>query len=224
MSAGPSLDDAAIQRVVSVNVGRPREVQWHGRRVTTAIWKDPVDGRQRVAGVNVDGDDQADRRVHGGPTKALYVYAASDYDWWQDRLGQPLGPGTFGENLTVTGIDPAAAVVGERWRVGSATLRVTEPRIPCFKLGIRMGDAAFVDRFAGAGRPGTYLAIEGEGDVGAGDSIQLLDRPGHGLTIGTVERAYHGQADLVPALLEVDDLSDSWRGWATRALARAQRR
>jgi MOSC domain-containing protein YiiM len=216
MSEGPS--------VVSVNVGRPRQVEWHGRTVTTAIWKDPVEGRHRVAGVNIVGDDQGDRRVHGGPTKAIYAYAAADYEWWQDRLGHPLAPGTFGENLTVVGIDPAAAVVGERWQVGSATLRVTEPRLPCFKLGMRMGDASFVDRFAAAGRPGTYLAIEGEGDVGAGDRIELLDRPTHGLTIGTVERAHNAQPDLIPALLDVDDLSESWRGWARKALARAERR
>jgi MOSC domain-containing protein YiiM len=215
MSAGPS--------VVSVNVGRPRQVDWHGRTVTTSIWKHPVDGRHRVAGVNIDGDDQADRRVHGGPTKAIYAYAAADYDWWQGQLGQPLAPGTFGENLTVAGIDPAAAVIGERWQVGTATLRVTEPRIPCFKLGIRMGDAAFVDRFAEAARPGAYLAIDAEGDIGAGDLIRLLDRPGHGLTIGTVERAYNAEPDLIPALLEVDDLSESWRGWASKALARAKR-
>ena len=216
MSGGPS--------VVSVNVGRPRQVDWHGRTVTTAIWKHPVDGRHSVAGVNIVGDDQGDRRVHGGPTKAIYAYATADYDWWQGRLGAALDPGTFGENLTVVGIDPAAAVIGERWQVGSATLRVTEPRIPCFKLGIRMGDASFVDQFAAAGRPGAYLAIEGEGDVGAGDRIQLLDRPTHGLTIGTVERAYNAEPDLIPALFDVDDLSESWRNWARKAHARAQRR
>jgi MOSC domain-containing protein YiiM len=220
MSAAPSVEETTIGRIVSVNVGRPREVRWHGRSVTTAIWKDPVDDRQRVAGVNIDGDDQADRRVHGGPTKAIYAYATGDYTWWQDQLDQPLDPGTFGENLTVTGIDPTTAVIGERWRVGTATLRVTEPRIPCFKLGIRMGDAAFVDRFAQAGRPGTYLAIEAEGDLGAGDTIHLLQRPRHGLTIGMVERAYNAQPDLIPRLLEVDDLSESWRDWASRAMTR----
>lgn len=224
MSAGPTERSTPVPRVVSVNVGRPREVVWHGRTVTTAIWKDPVEGRRRVAGVNVDGDDQADRRVHGGTTKAVYVYASDDYDWWGDQLGRALGPGTFGENLTVTGIDPAAAVVGERWRVGSATLRVTEPRIPCFKLGIRMGDAAFVGRFADAARPGTYLAIVDTGEVAAGDRVELLDRPDHGLTVGMVERAHHGAPDLLPALVDVEDLSEAWRGWAARALARAERR
>jgi MOSC domain-containing protein YiiM len=224
MSAGHSGDGVPVPHVVSVNVGRPREVRWHDRTVTTAIWKHPVEGRQRVAGVNVDGDDQGDRRVHGGPTKAVYTYAMADYEWWGGQLGRPLDPGTFGENLTVVGVDPAAAVIGERWRVGTATLRVTEPRIPCFKLGIRMGDAAFVDRFAEAARPGAYLAIEAAGEIGAGDGIELLDRPTHGVTIGTVERAYHAQPELIPALLDVDELSESWRHWASGALARAERR
>ena len=208
-------------RVVSLNVGVPRAVPWHGRTVTSAIWKTPVDGRRRLAGVNVEGDDQADRRVHGGPTKAVYAYAVEDYAWWQGRDPAAFEPGTFGENLTVAGIVPAAAVVGERWQVGTAVLRVTEPRIPCYKLGLRMGDAAFVDRFAAAARPGTYLAIEEEGEVGAGDRIELIHRPDHGLTVGMVERAYHGHPALLDALVDNADLSGGWRHWAEQARARA---
>ena len=192
---------------MSVNVGQPRQVQWHDRTVTTSIWKEPVPGHVPAAGVNLDGDDQADRRVHGGPSKSIYTYASEDYEWWAGEIGKPLEPGTFGENLTLAGIDPAAAVVGERWHVGSASVRVTEPRIPCFKLGIRMGDAAFVDQFADAARPGTYLAIERSGDVGAGDTIALLDRPDHGVTIGDIERAYHGHADDDEVLSRLADLS-----------------
>jgi MOSC domain-containing protein YiiM len=214
---------ALIGEVTSVNVGAQREVEWHGRTVTTAIWKHPVDGRVSVAGVNVHGDDQADRRVHGGPTKAVYAYAAADYAWWTDRLGTALAPGTFGDNLTLAGVDPASAVVGERWRVGTTTLRVTEPRIPCFKLGMRMGDAAFVDLFADAARPGTYLAIEQAGEIGAGDAVSLLDRPDHGITIGHVERAYHGDPRLLHRLADLPDLSEPWRHWAERALARTGR-
>ena len=213
----------ALGRVVSVNIGQTTTVQWHGRDVSSAIWKRPVAGRHRVAGVNIDGDDQADRRVHGGPTKSVYAYAAEDYAWWEAELGQHLEPGTFGENLTTEGIDLSAAVVGERWRIGTATLRVTEPRIPCFKLGMRMGDAAFVDRFAEAGRPGTYLAIDTAGDLGASDVIELVDRPDHRLTVGEVERAYHMNRDLLPLLLDCPDLSDGWRAWARRALARTGR-
>src|SRR5919106_2194125 len=222
---GEAAQMARIDPVVaSVNVGQPRRVRWHDRTVTTGIWKQPVSGRVRAAGVNLDGDGQADRRVHGGPSKAIYAYAVEDYRWWGQELGSPLAPGTFGENLTIAGIDLAAAVVGERWRVGTTTLRVTEPRIPCFKLGIRMGDAAFVHRFATAARPGTYLAIEVEGDIGSGDTITRLDRSASGLTVGDVERTYHGHADLLSAMVDSPELSEAWRSWALRRLARRQRR
>jgi MOSC domain-containing protein YiiM len=218
-------DAPMIGQVVSVNVGTPRTVRWHDRDVTTAIWKYPVTGRRPVRDVNVDGDDQADRRVHGGPTKALYAYSVEDYRWWSEQLGRDLHPGTFGENLTTAGLDPAAAVVGERWAIGTATLRVTEPRIPCFKLGIRMGDAGFVERFAAAARPGTYLAIEREGDIGPGDTIVRLDQPaGTSLTVGDVERAYHGHIELLPALVESRELSEAWRSWASRRLRRSTER
>ena len=213
-----AISSQPIGHVRSVNVGQPREVSWHDRNVTTSIWKEPVEGRTAAVGVNLEGDDQADRRVHGGPTKAIYAYAIEDYNWWAGQLGSPLTPGTFGENLTVAGIDLRAAVVGEHWQVGTITVRVTEPRIPCFKLGIRMGDAAFVGRFADAARPGTYLAIEGAGDVAAGDPIHLLDRPRHQVTIGDVERAYHGHPELLPALVDVEELSESWRNWVRRHL------
>jgi MOSC domain-containing protein YiiM len=205
-----------IGRVESVNVGQSRQVAWHDRVVTTAIWKEPITGRITAAGVNLDGDDQADRRVHGGPTKAIYAYAIEDYEWWSGRLGSHLGPGTFGENLTLAGIDLSGAVVGERWQLGGITTRVTEPRIPCFKLGIRMGDAAFVREFAEAARPGTYLAIEEPGEVEAGDVVDLVHRPSHGVTIGDIERAYHGHSDLLPVLADLEELSDGWRQWARR--------
>jgi MOSC domain-containing protein YiiM len=208
-----------LGHVASVNVGEPRQVQWRGRSVSTAIWKSPVDARVLATGVNIIGDDQADRRVHGGSTKAVYAYSTQDYAWWGDQLGRALAPGTFGDNLTVAGIDLTAAVVGEKWRVGTALLRVTEPLIPCFKLGIRMGDEAFVRRFADGARPGAYLAIEEGGDLGAGDPVHLLHRPGHAVTVGTVERAYHGAAHLLPSLVDVDDLSATWRAWALRRLA-----
>jgi MOSC domain-containing protein YiiM len=220
----PAISPHAIGHVTSVNVGAPRRVRWHGRTVTTAIWKQPVRGPVAARDVNLAGDDQADRRVHGGTTKAIYAYAEADYRWWAEQLDSPLAPGTFGENLTIAGVDLAAAVIGERWQVGTATLRVTEPRIPCFKLGIRMGDAAFVDRFADAARPGTYLAIEQPGDIGAGDEIHMLHRPDHGVTVGTVERAYHGRPELLPPLTELEDLSESWRDWARRQLTRERSR
>ena len=160
-----------MARIESVNVGALRTVQWHGRGVTTGIWKTPVEGRVPVRGVHVDGDEQADLRVHGGPDKAVYAYASEDYDWWADELGAPLAPGTFGENITTAGVDLAALERGERIVIGTAVLEVRDPRQPCYKLGIRMGDDEFVDRFAAAGRLGRYFAIREAGDVGVGDAI-----------------------------------------------------
>jgi MOSC domain-containing protein YiiM len=175
--------------VVSVNVGAVRRVEWQGRTVETGIWKEPVAGRILVRGVNLDGDDQADRRVHGGADKAVYSYAVEDYAWWSAVLGRTLEPGTFGENLTVEGLDLRAVVVGSRWRIGTAVLEVAQPRHPCFKLGMRMADASFVDEFARAGRLGAYLRIVEAGDVGADDAIEVLTVPPDGVTLGEVGRA-----------------------------------
>ena len=124
-----------------------------------------------IEGVNVTGDEQADHRVHGGPNKAVYAYAHEDYEWWAGELGAPLAPGTFGENITTTGIDLGALERGQRVIIGTAVLAVRDPRLPCYKLGIRMGDDDFVDRFATAGRLGRYFAIEQPGEVGPGDAI-----------------------------------------------------
>jgi MOSC domain-containing protein YiiM len=205
-----------MAHVVSVNVGEQRDVEWFGRTVRTAIWKAPVDGRVPVRGVNLAGDDQADRRVHGGPDKAVYAYGVEDYAWWAEQ-GYEVGPGTFGENLTTEGLDLTGAVLGENWRVGTVTLEVAQPREPCFKLGIRMGSAAFKDRFADADRPGAYLRIVEEGELGAGDTIEVVDRPDHGVTVLDL---LHTTADPTPEglerLLAVDAVPESWRAWAER--------
>src|SRR3954467_5252300 len=141
--------------LLSVNVGRPQPVgERRGRPVQSAIGKAPVDNRVRVEGVNLAGDDQADRRVHGGPDKAVYAYASEDTAGWEARLGRAPGPGAFGGHLTTAGLDPTAAVVGERWAVGSTLLEVRQPRLPCFKLALKMGDPLFVRRFADAMRLG----------------------------------------------------------------------
>ena len=197
-------------RILSLNVGAVREVAWNGRRVTTGIWKHPVDGRVALRGVNFAGDDQADREVHGGPDKAVYAYAREDYDVWRDTHGVATEPGLFGENLTTDGIDLVTAIVGERWRVGSTTLEVAQPRLPCFKLGIRMGDPLFPKRFQRAGRMGAYLRVVEEGDVGAGDTIVVVDRPAHAVTLGDMLRALT-EADARAALRGVPRLPAFWR-------------
>lgn len=158
--------------VVSVNVGLPRTVDWHGHQVTSSIWKLPVQGSVAVEGVNLVGDDQADRRVHGGVDKAVYAYAREDYDWWATTTG-PLSPGTFGENFTTVGIDLSASHIGDRWQVGSTELEVAQPRQPCYKLGLRMDDDGFPGVFAAARRPGAYLRIITAGVVQAGDTIEV---------------------------------------------------
>ncbi|MGH3872236.1 MAG: MOSC domain-containing protein [Pseudonocardiaceae bacterium] len=209
-------------RVVSVNVGVPREVSWRGRIVHTAIFKDPVDGRVPVHGVNLAGDDQADREVHGGPDKAVYIYADEDLQWWAGRLGRQLPPGVFGENLTVTGIAVTGAVIGERWRVGTVELEVCGPRVPCYKLGIRMGDDGYPRRFAAAGRPGAYLRILVGGSVGAGDEVVVAHRPDHGVTVGAVAHAFHHDHTRAPEILAAPQLTEFWRTWAQQRL-RGQR-
>ena len=204
--------------VVSVNVGDPREIDWLGKRARTAIWKEPVEGRVAVAGVNLAGDDQADRRVHGGPDKAVYAYADEDYDWWSRELDRPLEPGTFGENLTLQGLDVTAAVVGERWAIGSTLLEVAQPRTPCWKIGARMDDPDFPVWFAAAGRPGAYLRIVTEGELGTGDAVEVVHRPGHGLTIGPVARIYHGDRARCGELLKAPELAEEWRAWVAERL------
>jgi len=208
--------------VESVNVGRPRPVPWRGQTVVTAIWKAPVAGRVPVRGVNVDGDEQGNPEVHGGVDKAVYAYAGEDADWWAEQLRREVGPGSFGENLTTRGLDVTGAVIGERWRAGSVLLEVSSPRVPCVKLGIRMGSQQFPRRFAAAGRPGAYLRVLADGEVAAGDPVQVVHRPSHGLTVGDVARIYHDDHARAPRLLEAPELAEGWREWAaSRAAARA---
>jgi MOSC domain-containing protein YiiM len=223
MTTSPRAD-AARGRVESVNVGEPRPVEVDGRTVWTAIWKSPVDGRVPLRGVNLRGDDQADRTVHGGPDKAVYAYAIEDTEWWEGQLGGPLGAGAFGENLTVRGLPASEAVIGERWAVGSAVLEVAQPRLPCFKLGLRMGDPRFLKRFAAAGRPGAYLRVVQEGDIGAGDQIDALTRPAHGVTSALVSRALLREPQLLAAALQAPELPAGLRGWMQERAAHLRER
>src|SRR3954451_20164285 len=179
-----------MARIVSVNVGTPQPLSTRrGRTLYSAIVKHPVEGPVRVAGVNLAGDDQADRSVHGGPDKDVYAYAREDANWWEDVLGIDIPNAMFGENLTVEGVDVSGAVIGERWRMGTVELEVCQPRFPCFKLGLRFGDPKMLRRFTLAERPGAYLRIVREGEIGAGDAIAVDDRPAHGITIALVARA-----------------------------------
>jgi MOSC domain-containing protein YiiM len=209
----------SLATVLSVNVGRPREVEWLGQRFSSAIWKSPVAGLVAVRGVNAVGDDQADRAVHGGPDKALYAYAREDAEWWEGELGRGIDLGGFGENLTIRSLDVTGALIGERWAIGTVLLEVCQPRVPCFKLGARMGDRDFPRRFAEAGRPGAYLRIAAEGELAAGDPIEIVHRPAHDLTVGDVAEIYHHDRRRAAELLDVPGLADGWKAWAGKRLA-----
>lgn len=201
-------------KVLSVNVGTAREFEYDGRPARSAIWKSPIVGRVAVRGVNLAGDDQADREAHGGHDKAIYAYAVEDTRWWEHEIGKPLAYGEFGENLTTGGIEVNEALIGERWEIGSAILEVSQPRVPCWRLGVRMNDKKFPRRFTKALRPGAYLRIVVEGELGAGDEIRVVERPDHGLTIQDVFRIYTRDRHEAARLLAVPRISESWRRWA----------
>jgi MOSC domain-containing protein YiiM len=200
-------------RLISVNVGLPKEVDTGRRIVETAIWKTPVEERVKVRHDNLEGDRQADLTVHGGPDKAVYAYAIEETRLWEKELGRDLGPGAFGENLTTEGVDVSGAVLGERWRVGTTLLEVVQPRLPCFKLGLKMGDPTFLKTFAQASRPGAYLKIIEEGDLGAGDAIEvdLGGRPDHGVSVRLVSDAMLVDHSLIPRAREAPQLIASLR-------------
>jgi len=200
-----------MPRVVSVNVGQPRQISVRrGRPFMSSIVKDPVEGRVRATGANLEGDRQADLTVHGGADKAVYVYAIEDIAWWAQALERPeVEPSWFGENLTTEGLDVSHSVVGERWRIGEAEFEVSQPRLPCAKLGIRFGDGRMVKAFARASRPGAYLRILVEGTVGAGDPIELLHRPEHGVTVQLVSDAFLLDPSLQPEAAKAPELAAS---------------
>src|SRR6185436_482404 len=177
-------------RLVSLNIGLPRDVVWHGRTVTTGIYKAPVDGRRFLRRLNLDGDRQADLTVHGGEFKAVYCYPIEHYGPWQAALGRELAFGMFGENFTTEGLDEDSVHIGDRFSIGTARVIVTQPRLPCYKLGIRFEDDAMVKRFLASGRTGFYVAVEHEGEVGAGDAIALGGRDPDAVRIADITRLY----------------------------------
>jgi MOSC domain-containing protein YiiM len=209
-------------KLVSVNVGLPRDVPWLGKTVRTSIWKSPVEGRIHVARLNLDGDRQSDLSVHGGPEKAVYVYPAEHYASWRRKLpGVDLPWGAFGENFTTQGLREDRVLVGDRIRVGSAEFTVTQPRMPCFKLGIRFGNPEMVKRFLESKRSGFYLAVLREGEVGAGDPIEREETRGSRLTVADVVSLYTSDAenqDLLRRATELPALPEGWREYFRKRL------
>ena len=198
-------------RVVSVNVGRPAPFATARRVVQSAIVKAPVAGPVAARGTNLGGDEQGDKVHHGGHDQAVYAYATEDAAWWSAQIGRELAPAAFGENLTLAGVDVSGARIGERWRIGSAELRVCGPRVPCFKLEARIGVPGFQRAFLHAGRPGAYLAIVGEGELQAGDAVEIVHRPAHDVSVALalevllLDRTRVGElaparADMLPKL------------------------
>lgn len=208
--------------MLSVNVGLPREVIWRGKPLKTGIYKEPVPGRVPLRRHNLDGDRQADPRVHGGPEKAVYAYPSEFYELWsRERPELDFGPGAFGENLTTEGLLDGDVSIGDRFRVGTAELVVTQPRLPCFKLGIKMGRDEFVLEFLERGLLGFYLAIAREGDVAAGDAIIELERDSRGFGVSEVARLYvrdHGDVEAMRRAAELDVLPASWRDYFRKRL------
>ena len=211
-------------RILAVSVGTPREFDYNGRHARSASWKTPAEGRVAAHGIKLEGDDQADRAAHGGPDKAVYAYAVEDSRWWERQIGRPLAFAEFGENLTTEGVDVNSALVGERWEIGTALFEVSEPRIPCWRLGVRMNDPHFVRRFTEAMRPGSYLRILAEGDVGAGDEVRIVEKPRTSITIRDVFRIYNRDRLEAARLLEVPALSEAWKRWARDFLEKSRGR
>jgi MOSC domain-containing protein YiiM len=202
-------------KVVAVSVGGPRDVEWRGRSVRTSIFKTPVSHRVRVARHNLDGDRQSDLSVHGGPEKAVYAYPKEHYATWRREMPDAELPwGAFGENLTTEGLLEGEVAIGDRLRVGTAEFVVTQPRMPCHKLAIRFGDPDVVRRFLESRRSGFYLAVEREGELGAGDAIERLSRDDRRLTVADVVALYAADAQnqaLLASASEHPALPAVWR-------------
>jgi len=202
-------------KLISLNVGLPRIVESNGEPVTTGIFKDPKQGPVMLRTLNLDGDRQADLTVHGGVSKAVYGYPVEHYEFWRRELPDMELPfGMFGENFTTEGLFEDSLNVGDRFRIGEAELVVTEPRLPCYKLGIKFGRTDILRRFLQSRRTGFYFAVVKEGEVEAGDEIELLSRDSNDITIADITRLYAFEKDDVETLrraVKLEALSPSWR-------------
>lgn len=214
-------------KLLSINCGLPREVVWHGRNVSTSIFKEPVNGRVALRTLNLDGDRQADLSVHGGKYKAVYCYPAEHYNYWKTELpGRSLPMGSFGENFTVDGVTEDSVHIGDRFTVGSAEVVVTQPRLPCYKLGIRFESDEMVKRFLNARRTGFYVAVIREGDVAAGDELRLVSRDPYAVPVSEITRLYvaktYQDEDMGSAqrLLQVEALPENWKKYFQEKLER----
>jgi MOSC domain-containing protein YiiM len=204
-------------RILSVNVGKTVEAEWAGKEGRTAIDKQAVTQRVSVLANGLAGDERADQANLGAPDHAVYSYAREDYDWWEGELGRDLRDGRFGENLTTSGLDVNGAMIGERWRVGSALLEVSGPRTPCVVFRNWMDEPGWLKRFTLAERPGAYLRVVEPGALGAGDEVEILSRPESGVTVADWFRARHGDRDALRRILAVPGHDSQWDEMAEKA-------
>ena len=208
-------------RILSVNTGTARAMPIGGKPGVSAIDKRRRVGPVAVGKLGLAGDEHGDTENHGGEDQAVYAYAREDLDWWTEVLGREVSNGEFGENVTTAGLDITGALIGETWRMGEVIVQVTSPRIPCVTFSSWTGEEHWVRRFAAAGRPGAYLRVLAEGDIGAGDQIDVIARPGQRVTVAESMRAYYGDAELMRSLLTVPGRSASWDEIAVQVLGRA---
>ena len=204
-------------KIISLNVGLPRLVLRGDEPVSTGIFKEPVVGRVKLRQLNLDGDRQADLSVHGGPEKAVYLYPAEHYEFWRREFPEMALPwGMFGENFTTTGLLETETNIGDRFKVGSAEVIVTQPRMPCYKLGIRFGRTDIVRRFLVSERSGFYLSVAREGEVAASDKVELIEKNTSGVRVVDVTRLYSsdkGNVDLLRRAIATEALPESWRSY-----------
>jgi MOSC domain-containing protein YiiM len=204
-------------KILSANVGLPREISWQGKLVTTGIFKEPVNTPVMLRTLNLDGDQQADLTVHGGVNKAVYVYPSEHYDYWRAELpGADLPWGMFGENFTTDGLLEEAIYIGDRFGIGETEVMVTEPRMPCYKLGIKFGRPDIIKRFLASRRTGFYFAVVREGMVGAGDPIELIGQEQQDISVADITRLYAFEKSDLEGLrraIGVDSLPESWKGY-----------
>jgi MOSC domain-containing protein YiiM len=213
-------------KIVSLNVGRPRLVMRNDEPVSTAIFKEPVTGRVVLRTLNLDGDRQADLTVHGGPEKAVYLYPSEHYAFWKQELpDMDLPWGMFGENFTAEGILETETHIGDRFRIGAAELMVTQPRMPCYKLGIRFGRTDIIRRFLASERTGFYFSVLQEGEVAAGDEIQLIEKNTSGVRVVDVTRLYGSEkdnVDLMQRAIATEALPESWRDYFRKRIEKLE--
>src|SRR5467141_5433262 len=203
-----------MARLLSVNVGLPRDIEWKGRTVHTGIWKKPVDGRCRVGRLNLRGDGQGDLAGHGGEQRAVFVYQIESYRYWQEQLKRTdFVPGQFGENFTIEGLPDDAVWVGDRYQIGSALFEVTQPRVTCYRVGIRMNDPRMPALLTSSGRPGVYFRVLQEGEVGAGDEIVKVGEGEERMTVSDINALLYSPnhaRERLERALRIEALSPGW--------------